>query len=289
MRLVTTITLCFCFQLGIGQPLKKLMVKNGLISYYSEGKGETIVFIHGGQEDFRVFMPQVELLHDRFQVVTYSRRYNFPNDNKINGDYSAKTETEDLRVLVTKLGKQVHLVGHSYGGLIALEFALSNPQMVKSLVLSEPALVKWLREMPDCITSYANVQKQLISETREAFATKDTTLVMKELFEFFAGADIQDKIPQEVLEGLKANLREMEALVNSPSGLDAPKLDDIKNLEMPIMILTSENTMPMLKCTNKKLLAIKPNAIHHHLINAGHEMWMTNQEELAAYISDFIR
>jgi len=289
MKLIIALVLCLFFQSVSGQSLNKLTIPNGSINYFTAGQGEIVIFIHGSQEDYRVFMPQVELLSNEFQVVTYSRRYNFPNKNEINGEYNVKTEADDLKILISLFDKPVHLVGHSYGGLIALELAISNPEMLKSLTLSEPALVNWLKDIPNCENWHETVQKKLIKETREAFITKDTTLIMKELFEFFVGADIQDQIPPEVLSMLKANLREMEAIVNSPSGFDSPSSEDLKALEMPIMILTSEKTMPMLTCTNSKLIEIKPGATHHHLLGAGHEMWMTNPKELSDYLLKFVK
>lgn len=289
MKLIITTVLFLFFQILNGQALSKLTVPNGAINYFLAGTGELLVFVHGGQEDYRAFLPQVELLSNEFQVLTYSRRYNFPNNNEINGEYNVRTEAEDLKILITMLDKPVHLVGHSYGGLIALEFAKANPEMLKSLTLSEPALVNWLNDIPNCESWYETIQEKLIKETKEAFTTKDTTLIMKELFEFFAGADIQNQIPPEVLSMLKANLREMEALVNSPSGFDSPTPDDLKALDMPIMILTSEKTMPMLSCTNARLIEIKPQAVHHHLMDAGHEMWMTHPKELSMYLSNFIK
>lgn len=289
MKLTIATVLCLLFQCMSGQSLNQLTVPNGSINYFSAGQGEAVVFIHGGQEDYRVFMPQVELLSNEFQVVTYSRRYNFPNNNEIKGEYNVKTEADDLKILISLFDKPVHLVGHSYGGSIALELAVSNPEMLKSLTLSEPALVNWLNDIPNCETWHETVQEQLINQTKDAFITKDTTLIMKELFEFFAGADIQNQIPPEVLSMLKSNLREMEALVNSPSGFDSPLPADLKALDMPVMILTSEKTMPMLTCTNSKLIEIKPRATHHHLLGAGHEMWMTNPKELSVYISNFIK
>lgn len=289
MKFAIAAALYLFFQCVSGQSLNKLTIPNGSMNYLSARQGEIVVFIHGGQEDYRVFMPQVELLSNDFQVVTYSRRYNFPNNNEINGEYNVKTEADDLKLLISMLDKPVHLVGHSYGGLIALEFAVSNPEMLKSLTISEPALVNWLNDKPNCNSWHEIVQEKLINETKDAFVTKDTTLIMKELFEFFAGADIQNQIPPAVLSMLKANLREMEALVNSPTGFDSPSREDIKALEVPIMILTSENTMPMLTCTNAELIELKPKATHHHLLGAGHEMWMTNPKESAVHLTDFIK
>jgi len=252
--------------------------------YYKEaGTGETILFIHGGQEDYRVFLPQIDALKDNYRVITYSRRYNYPNSNNYQkGDaYNPFTEAEDLEFLIIDLNiNSIHLVGHSYGGLIAMAYTDKNPDRVKSLTLSEPPLLR----LPGCESWYQSAQEGLIENVANAFKTNDTTLVMKALFEFFVGADIQDQVPPEILQSLKANLPEMEALVNSDDPF--PYLNT--NLKPPVMILTSGNTMPMLNCTNEVLVKKIPQAKHVHIPDATHDMWMTHPILLSQYVKDFI-
>ena len=252
--------------------------------YYKEaGTGEAILFIHGGQEDYRVFMPQIDPLKDDYRVITYSRRYNYPNPNSYQkGDtYNPFTEAKDLESLIDNLSiNSLHLVGHSYGGLIAMAYTDKNPGMVKSLTLSEPPLLR----LPGCESWYQVAQEDLIGNVATAFKTNDTTLVMKALFEFFVGADIQDQVPPEILQSLKANLTEMEALVNS----DNPFPDLNANLKPPVMLLTSGNTMPMLNCTNEVLVKKIPQAKHVHIEDATHDMWMTHPIILSQYLKDFI-
>lgn len=288
-KLIIPFFLLFCLQALNSQSLKQVTIQNGTLNYFSKGEGEVIVFIHGAQVDYRVFMPQVDLLSHEYRVVIYSRRYNFPNENKLTGEFNIHTEAADLKKLIEIIGQPVNLVGHSYGGLIALQFSLDHPDMVKSLVVSELALIDWLPILPDCTVSYDFVQRNLIHKTREAFLTGDSTKVMKVLFEFFAGADIQNHVPEEVLRALIANLNEMKALVNSDSAFYAPDPEKIKRINKPMMVLTSEKTMPLLKCTNRKLIDAIPHAIHYHLTDTGHEMWMTSPKKLASIISDFFK
>ena len=111
---------------------------------------------------------------------------------------------------------------------------------------------------------------------------------MKELFEFFAGADIRDQLPPPLLEVLTSNLREMEALVHSEDAFSVPGPDRLKSLEMPVLVLTTSNTMPLLHCTNQMLVEALPEARHHHLEDAGHELWTTHAEALAELLSSFL-
>lgn len=247
------------------------------------GTGETVLFIHGAQEDYRIFQPQIDALKDNYRVITYSRRYNYPNSNNYQqGDeYNPFTEAEDLESLINDLKiNTVHLVGHSYGGLIAMAYTHKNPDRVKSLTLSEPPLLR----LPGCESWLQFAQAGLIDNVATAFKTNDTTKVMKAIFEFFVGADIQDQIPPEFLQSLKVNLTEMKALVNS----DNPFPDLKTNVRPPVMLLTSGNTMPMLDCTNDVLVKQMPQAKHVHIPDATHDMWMTHPKLLSQYIADFL-
>ena len=247
------------------------------------GEGETILFIHGSQEDYRVFMPQLGALRNDFRAITYSRRYNYPNNRlyEAGTPFDPMTEAEDLE----KLRKEIdidnfHIVGHSYGGLIALSYANKYQNRVKSITLSEPPLLK----IEGCNESLKTTEEKLLNKLRDAFKTKDSTLVMKVIFEFFVGEDIQDQVPPEVLAILKGNLAEMEALANSENPF--PKLKS--TMGVPTMIITSEFTMPVLKCTNETLINLNPNAKHVEILGASHDMWMTHPEVMSGHLKEFI-
>lgn len=251
--------------------------------YKQSGTGETIVFIHGMQEDYRVFIPQFDLLEDDYKVISYSRRYNYPKPKKYQDGitFSTETEAEDLATLINSLNlNSVNIVGHSFGGLVAIEYAHKNSHKVQSLTLSEPPLLR----LSGCEQSYQAAQKGLIDKVGAAFKSNDTTQVMKAIFEFFAGADIQDQLPSEVLQSLKANLSEMKALVNS----EDPFPDLSTDFEMPVMLITTANTMPILKCTNEALANKMPKAKHIYLPDASHDLWITHPEILSDHLQDFI-
>lgn len=252
--------------------------------YYKEaGSGETILFVHGGQEDYRVFLPQLEALSENNRVVTYSRKYNYPNSNIYHpGDiYNVFTEAEGLSVLINELDTEsVHLAGHSYGGLIAMAYAAQHTDKIKSLILSEPPLLR----QPGCEEWLGHTMTELIEKGKAAYETGDSTRVMSAIFEFFVGADIQYQVPPPVLESLYANLPEMVALFHSEDPFPELTVDP----KLPLLFITAGNTMPLLECTNEAFLQRYPDANHVHLAVADHNLWMTHPEEMSAAVLNFL-
>jgi pimeloyl-ACP methyl ester carboxylesterase len=125
---------------------------DGVSLYYERaGTGEPVLLSHGIPTDYRAWNAQVEEFSKRYSTVTYSRRYAAPNHR--DGDVTDSTvaaNAADLKGLIEKLGiAPVHLVGHSYGGFVAAYLAADHPDLVRSLVLVEPAIATLLVEDPN--------------------------------------------------------------------------------------------------------------------------------------------
>ena len=76
-------------------------------------------------------------LEDRFTVYAIDRRGRGANADT--DDYVLDREVEDVSAVVASLGEPVNLLGHSFGGLLALEAALLTPN-VRRLVLYDPGI-----------------------------------------------------------------------------------------------------------------------------------------------------
>src|SRR6266849_9189416 len=103
---------------------------NGTKLYYEQmGKGRTIVLVHGGLVDSRVWDEQFEEFAKRYRVIRYDLR-GFGKSAEPSGSFSP---LEDLRALLGFLKvEQVTVVGGSLGGMIATDFALEYPQTVEA-------------------------------------------------------------------------------------------------------------------------------------------------------------
>jgi pimeloyl-ACP methyl ester carboxylesterase len=103
-------------------------------SYSVSGEGPALVLIHGVGMNRSVWAPQVDALKNEFRVVSYDMLGHggsaLPSAQPDLGEYASQ-----LVRLLDHLGiDAAHVVGHSMGSLIALEFALRYPSRVSSVV-----------------------------------------------------------------------------------------------------------------------------------------------------------
>src|SRR4051812_10487248 len=107
-----------------------------------EGSGPPIVMIPGGNYSISVFDFHTKELSKNYKVIRFDRLNVIAvhKDVPLPENYSVRMESESIlkRLDSLKIKEKVTLIGHSYGALIALDFALHHPDRVRSLVLAEP-------------------------------------------------------------------------------------------------------------------------------------------------------
>lgn len=111
--------------------------------YEVVGEGAPLLFVHGLGSSSRDWEKQVGFFANRYQVITFDVR-GHGKTSKPPGPYSIPLFAEDTAKMLKalKVGP-AHVVGISLGGMIAFQLAISQPEVVKSLVIvnSGPAFV----------------------------------------------------------------------------------------------------------------------------------------------------
>ncbi len=119
-----------------------LQIDDGALEYTRIGHGEPVVCVHGAfvADTFRP-LGSVPGLADRFALVLYHRR-GYAGSGPAPAGLSIERQAADCKALMDRLEiGPAHVVGHSYGGAIALQLALDHPDAVRTLALLEPALM----------------------------------------------------------------------------------------------------------------------------------------------------
>jgi len=113
---------------------------NGCAMHYQQlGEGGDLVLVHGLLGNLAFWYSSVlpELVHD-FRVCVYDLRGHGKSEMPRQGYCSAEM-AEDLRGLLEHLRiERAHIVGHSFGGAVALHFTAHYPERVLSLTLADP-------------------------------------------------------------------------------------------------------------------------------------------------------
>jgi pimeloyl-ACP methyl ester carboxylesterase len=142
------------------------------IAFWSSGAGPPLLLVHGVTADhtttWRLVLPELER---RFTVLAMDRR-----GRGGSGDSPAHAlarEAEDVAAVVDSVGQPVNVLGHSYGGLCALEAALLTPH-VKRLILYEGVYLRGSDNYPpglidrlEGLRAAGDVEGMLVAMLRE--------------------------------------------------------------------------------------------------------------------------
>lgn len=119
-----------------------LLVGGARLYYRHIGSGQPIVVLHGGPDfDQNYLLPEMDRLADRFRLIYYDQRGRGRSGDGVKPEeVGIRSEVEDLESLRShfRLDK-VALLGHSWGGVLAMEYAIRHPDRVSQLVLMNTA------------------------------------------------------------------------------------------------------------------------------------------------------
>ena len=270
--------------------LTKARVNGVVLHYVDRGKGEPIVFVHGGLADYREWDPVAKDLANEYRTVIYSRRYNFPNDNPLSGsDHSAIVEAADLAALNKhlRLGA-MHVVGVSYGAYTALELALREPQLVRTLTLVEPPLIRWLPELPGGPALFDEFHGGMWQNAGRAFERGDAAGALRITLDYFVGPGAIDKIPGEMRSAVQANIREWQALTTSRDAFPPISREQIRSLKVPVLMLGGGKTYPIFRLTDAELERHLQDGRREIIPNGTHDVCSEEPSVCAAFIRDFL-
>jgi len=109
-----------------------LDVQGAPLYYEVAGQGPALLLIHAGIADHRMWDQQLAVFAQQYRVIRYDLR-SFGQSLLPAGPFAFY---EDPAALLQHLGvKKTHVIGASFGGKIALDFALAYPAMIDSLLL----------------------------------------------------------------------------------------------------------------------------------------------------------
>src|SRR5688572_15898428 len=120
---------------------------NGVrLHYLTAGQGEPVLLLHGYAQTSHMWKPLIDELSKTCTVIAPDLR-GFDQSSKPDGGYDKKTMAQDVHALASSLGvRQVSVVGHDIGLMVAYAYAAQYPADVTRLVLMDaflPGIGDW--------------------------------------------------------------------------------------------------------------------------------------------------
>jgi pimeloyl-ACP methyl ester carboxylesterase len=193
-------------------------------------------------------------------------------------------EAYQMARVAVRAGEQVHLVGHSYGGAMALKLAMSFPERIKSLTLIEPVLFHLLRDGgPLERQMYADIAEVEV-RLRKAAASGDATPGVAGFVDFWGGAQSFAGLAPEKRQVLVAEADRIIGNFTSVARENWP-LAELAIVKAPMLAITGSESPVLVQHLTRLIAGAIDNAKVIQLSEAGHMLPFTHVAKVAAFLS----
>lgn len=249
---------------------------NGIAHVIVSGpkNGEPFVLLHGMNASSTMWYPNIEALTKNHRVFAIDFILE-PGKSYLYNDIESVEKINDWynEVLFILEIDDFHIIGASRGGWLAVNFALSNPKRIKSLILLSPAQTfSWIKPSTDLL-------KNIVA----LFSSKDKQIAqsLKSLSTNVA------KINDAYLKQYKL-ATEKDSVNKFMVNMTPFSNNELKSLQMPVLVLIGDDDM----INDKKTVVIAnmlPKGKGEVIQNAGHFLSIDQAETVNKKIVDFLR
>lgn len=258
-------------------------------TYYEiEGKGEPIIFIHGGFVSSKMWRLQREYFKNNYQVITYDIRGHGKTGSSELKSYSVELFAADLKDLIEELKiAKVIICGLSLGGMIAQTFAVFYGDKVEKLILADAAASTCLNWW-DKLTVNIFYPKWLILPYLRfmgvnSFVKLSFWLAKYTLDKKWLGKN--NTVEYELEEIKKLDKKEYSKILGAVYDF---RLQAIEEIKVPTLIINGEfeskSVISQAKLINRKISQSQMVTIP----NAGHTSNLDNPEEFNRVVESFL-
>lgn len=253
-----------------------------LSSHYQDSgpQGPAVLLIHGVGMDQRVWLPQWQALSADYRLITYDTLGHglspLPPDPASLSDYVAQIDD-----LLDHLGiTATHVVGHSMGALIAVEFGLCRPHRC----LSVTAL--------NAVFKRSETQRQAVQARARSLQEQGLQANIRSTLERWYGSPT----PQSLQEAAQLSAQILAQV--DPVGYarayrlfahsDSAHADRLAKLAMPALFMTGSLDQNSSPAMTEAMAALAPQGQSYILEHAHHMMPLTHSEQVNRHIADFL-
>jgi pimeloyl-ACP methyl ester carboxylesterase len=276
---------------------------NGVTLHYTKiGTGQPLLFIPGSVSDYRTWTNIQQHFADKYECYMISRRFQFPDKYPTDGDSSVALNTSDIAAFIREKNlSPAVIVGHSFGGYVALNVAIQFPEIVKCIVAEEPFFTPALAKNPknplELISlmfknfkagkSFAKLGMKCFEPTLKALAKGDTTTAQKI---FIEGVTDGKKTPATLDELTRLQLEDnIAALAGDVPFNKTTKMDDLQKIKCPTLLISGTESPYVFQYINEQLKKFIKQSQLVSIINAGHWIHIDQADKYVDTVTDFLK
>ena len=291
-----------------GSNPRESRVSVGRTSLYvrTVGQGRDVIVLHGGPDfDHGYLLPDLDRLADTYRLTYYDQRGRGKSAEGVSADdVTIASEVADLDSVRRQLGQDsVALMGHSWGTVLALEYALRHPKQVSHLILMNPGpastadLAVFKQAYVAQLGDDMNLQRELAGS--DAYKKGDPAAVTARYRVHFKHALARPSDYTRLMEAmnaafvrqgsagiLKARAVEDHLMAETWNVESYDLLPKLKALRIPTLVIAADRDfIPV--ATAEHIAAAVPNARLVTLRNCGHFAYMECPQDVRRAIGDF--
>ena len=268
--------------------MERLEIAGLPVAYVDEGRGRPVLLAHCSSGNHRMWGALIRELTGSHRVLApdligYGQSGRWPQGQPYEPD-------ADVRVLVAiaeKAGAPVHLVGHSYGGAMALEAARFLGERVASMTLIEPVAFHLLkaggREADHAVV--ADVARRTIA----AVAAGNRRAASAAYMGYWLGRLRWWLAPKKLKDPVFETVDKVAMEFGALGQLDVTSLAPYEALRAPTLLLYGARTRSAAKAVVQILERTLPGARSAAISGAGHMSPFTHRDQVNRLILDHIR
>lgn len=179
----------------------------------------------------------------------------------------------------------VDIVGHSYGGAVAMHLVRTGQLQCRRMVLFEPVAFHLLRLGADVDKTAAALWQQVSDFSHQLYQGDNAAALF---LDHWQGAGFFASLPPRVQRAMAAQVAKVaddfQALADEPATLDSYR----QQLSMPVLLLSGRHSRPSALYLAELLAAALPD-IEHRVVDAGHMAPVTHPQLVFPLISAFLQ
>jgi pimeloyl-ACP methyl ester carboxylesterase len=257
----------------------------GHIDYDVCGAGPTIVLVPGSCSTGAAWRPVIATWDNQFRCVTTSLLgYGGTMERRTALDPSISHEADALESVIRRAGGRVHLVGHSFGGLVALGVALRNRASLASLVIVEAPAAELLRERGE--QQHYGAFRRMTEAYFAAFAGGNEEAIAA-MIDFYGGAGTFASWPPRVrayaVETTAVNILDWTSAHGLPLSAAA-----LAAIEIPTLVVCGGASHPAVQRANALLGECITRSALATIDGAAHFMIATHASQVGRLIAQHV-